>query len=106
MEIAIAAESEDGRRRVEAAYGRIAEAETRRQEQAAREAAPAPSPAPEPQTQPAPAGSQAEEFSPPPAAVGRGFVRDGRQLAAWQQSGSTRGRYAPWRRTYFNERMK
>ena len=32
MEAAIAAESEDCRRRVEAAYGRIAEAETRRQE--------------------------------------------------------------------------
>ena len=62
MEVAIAAESEDGLGRVEAAYGRIAEAEPRRQERAAREAAPAPSPAPEPPTQPAPAGSQVEVF--------------------------------------------
>ena len=48
MEIAIAAESEDGRKRVEAAYGRIAEAEaeTRKQEWAACEAAPAPDPVP------------------------------------------------------------
>ena len=58
--MAIAAESEDGRRRVEAAYGRIAEAETRRQERAAREAAPAPTPVPETPTPPAPAESQAE----------------------------------------------
>ena len=50
MEIAIAAESEDRRRRVEAAYGRIADAETRRQERASREAAPAPPPVPEPPT--------------------------------------------------------
>ena len=69
MEMAIAAESEDKRRRVEAPYGRIAQAETRRQERAVRGAAPAPPPAPEPPTQPAPAGSQAEGFSSPPAAV-------------------------------------
>ena len=86
MEIANAAESEDGRRRVEVVYGRIAEAETRRQELAAREAAPAPPPVPEqPPTPLAPAGSPAEEFSSPPAAVGRWFVGDGRQWAAWQQ---------------------
>ena len=83
MEMAIAAESEDGRRRVEAAYGRIAEVETRRQERAAREAAPAPPPVPEPPAQPAPAGSPAEEFSSPPAAVSRWFIGDGRQWAVF-----------------------
>ena len=46
MEAAIAAESEEGKLRVEAAYGRMAEAETRREEKAARDAQPRDPPPP------------------------------------------------------------
>ena len=109
-EAAIAAESEDGRRRVEVAYGRIAETEARRQETAARGVAPTETTAPaEPsaaRAPPAPAEPPVEEFPPPPAAVERWFIGDGRQWAASQQSGLTRGRHATWRRKYLDARMK
>ena len=106
MEAAIAEESEEGRLRVEAAYGRVLEAETRRQEKAARDAQP-PAPPPPPDTSPPPPRPQHEpEFPAPPASAKNWFLGDGRQWAAWVESGLPKGRYATWRRRYLDERMR
>ena len=114
MEAAIAGESEEGRRRVEAGHGRIAEAEARRKEKTARDeaqrGAPGPeagaAPAPEEASAPAQGACPAPEFLPPPASVKNWFLGDGRQWAVWQAAGLPKGKYATWRRKYLDARMR
>ena len=106
MEAAISEESEEGRLRVEAAYGRMAEAESRREEKAARDSRPAAAPPPADATPPPARPQQEPEFPVPPASAKNWFLGDGRQWAAWVESGLPKGRYATWRRRYLDERMR